>query len=148
MDAALARDPLGGAGLRAQGFVGWSWQAPGETLSTNIISEVNLLEAIRAMKLSLRCVIVGNSKEYGIVHEDEVPIRGSNRTVRSQPTRPTESRQTQDLVAATCSWSRTSPARWTRSRLICLRPRSSPAMRVGDRKPRRDYSDVRDIVRG
>ena len=33
--------------LAAQSFVGVSWHAPAETLTTNIISQVNLLEALR-----------------------------------------------------------------------------------------------------
>src|SRR6266545_4647940 len=73
--------------LAAQSFVGASWQTPAETLSTNIISQVNLLEGIRGLKMSPRFLAVGSSEEYGLVYE-------------------------------------------------------------GDLKPRRDYSDVRDIVRG
>src|SRR5690242_10505941 len=38
--------------LAAQSFVGVSWQAPAETLSTNIIAQVNVLEAIRTLKMS------------------------------------------------------------------------------------------------
>ncbi|HEV8437187.1 MAG TPA: GDP-mannose 4,6-dehydratase [Methylomirabilota bacterium] len=64
--------------LAAQSFVGASWQAPAETLSTNIISQVNLLEAIRALKLSPRFLTVGSSEEYGLVYEDELPIRETN----------------------------------------------------------------------
>ena len=36
--------------LAAQSFVGASWQTPAETLTTNIISQVNLLEAIRRLE--------------------------------------------------------------------------------------------------
>jgi GDP-D-mannose dehydratase len=64
--------------LAAQSFVGTSWQAPAETLSTNIISQVNLLEAIRGLKLSARFLAVGSSEEYGMVYEDELPIRETN----------------------------------------------------------------------
>jgi GDP-D-mannose dehydratase len=82
--------------LAAQSFVGSSWQAPAETLSTNIISQVNLLEAIRALKLSPRFLTVGSSEEYGLVHEDELPIRETN------PLRPLSpyavSKVAQDLI--------------------------------------------------
>ena len=73
-----AADPSHVFHLAAQSFVGKSWQAPAETLSTNIISQVNLLEAIRGLKLSTRFLAVGSSEEYGMVHEDELPIRETN----------------------------------------------------------------------
>ena len=45
--------------LAAQSFVGVSWHAPAETLTTNIISQVNLLEALRGLKMSPRFLAVG-----------------------------------------------------------------------------------------
>jgi GDP-D-mannose dehydratase len=64
--------------LAAQSFVGTSWQAPAETLSTNIIAQVNLLEAIRGLKMAPRFLAVGTSEEYGLTHPDEIPIREVN----------------------------------------------------------------------
>jgi GDP-4-dehydro-6-deoxy-D-mannose reductase len=62
--------------LAAQSFVGVSWHAPAETLTTNIISQVNLLEALRGLKMSPRFLAAGSSEEYGLVLDDELPIRG------------------------------------------------------------------------
>jgi GDP-D-mannose dehydratase len=82
--------------LAAQSFVGASWQTPAETLSTNIIAQVNLLEAIRALRMEPRVLAVGSSEEYGMVYEDELPIRETN------PLRPLSpyavSKVTQDLM--------------------------------------------------
>jgi GDP-4-dehydro-6-deoxy-D-mannose reductase len=152
--------------LAAQSFVGASWQAPAETLSTNIISQVNVLEAIRALRLSPRFVTVGSSEEYGLVHEDEVPIRETN------PLRPLSpyavSKVAQDLIGfqyyksyglpilRSRAFNHTGPRRgdvFMESNLARQVAEieaglSPPAVRVGDLKPRRDYSDVRDIVRG
>jgi len=64
--------------LAAQSFVGASWKTPAETLITNILSQVNLLEGLRGLKLSPRCLVVGSSEEYGLVTEDELPIRETN----------------------------------------------------------------------
>jgi len=64
--------------LAAQSFVGASWQTPAETLSTNIIAQVNLLEAIRGLRIQPRFLAVGSSEEYGMVYEDELPIRETN----------------------------------------------------------------------
>src|SRR5438067_7159032 len=64
--------------LAAQSFVGASWHQPAETLSTNVISQVNLLESIRGLRLEPRFLAVGSSEEYGMVYEDELPIREIN----------------------------------------------------------------------
>ena len=69
--------------LAAQSFVGASWKAPAETLTTNIISQVNLLEAMRGLKISPRFLAVGSSEEYGLVHPDELPIKETNPLPRS-----------------------------------------------------------------
>src|SRR3990167_9373621 len=50
--------------LAAQSFVGASWQAPAETLTTNILAQVNLPEAIRGLKIRPRFLAVGRSEEH------------------------------------------------------------------------------------
>src|SRR3989442_9476760 len=74
-----------------------SWHSPAETFNTNTISQVNLLEAVRAQgKAAPRFLAIGSSEEYGLVHEDELPIKESN------PLRPLSpyavSKVTQDLM--------------------------------------------------
>jgi GDP-D-mannose dehydratase len=65
--------------LAAQSFVQASWHAPAETLTTNAISQVNLLEAIRARRgAPPRFLVVGSSEEYGLVHDHELPVREDN----------------------------------------------------------------------
>src|SRR5712692_5170094 len=64
--------------LAAQSFVGASWQTPAETLSTNILSQVNLLEGIRRLTIAPRFLAVGSSEEYGFVEPGELPIRETN----------------------------------------------------------------------
>jgi GDP-D-mannose dehydratase len=64
--------------LAAQSFVQASWHAPAETMNTNIISQVNLLEALRARRSTARFLVVGSSEEYGFAREEELPIREGN----------------------------------------------------------------------
>jgi GDPmannose 4,6-dehydratase len=73
-----AADPTHVIHLAAQSFVGVSWKAPAETLTTNILSQVNLLEGLRGLKLSPRFLVVGSSEEYGLVVADELPIKETN----------------------------------------------------------------------
>lgn len=64
--------------LAAQSFVAASWHAPAETLTTNIIAQVNLLEGLRGLKMAPRFLVVGSSEEYGLVEPHELPIKETN----------------------------------------------------------------------
>ena len=64
--------------LAAQSFVPASWSAPAETLSTNIVGEVNIFESVRDLGLNTTIQIAGSSEEYGLVKPDEVPITERN----------------------------------------------------------------------
>jgi GDP-4-dehydro-6-deoxy-D-mannose reductase len=152
--------------LAAQSFVGSSWHTPSETLSNNTTCQVNLFECIRDLHISPRFVVIGTSEEYGLVHADEVPIKETN------PLRPLSpyavSKVAQDLMGYQYFQSYGLPIMRTRA-FNHEGPRRGdvfvtsnfakqvaeieaglrqPTIFVGDLKPRRDYSDVRDIVRG
>jgi len=152
--------------LAAQSFVGASWSTPSETLLTNAISQMNLFEAIRQLKVSARFLVIGSSEEYGLVHPDELPITEAN------PFRPLSpyavSKVTQDLmgfqyhksygldIVRARAFNHTGPRRgeafatsnFARQIAEIEAQRRPPVVEVGDLKPRRDFSDVRDIVRG
>ena len=152
--------------LAAQSFVAASWKAPAETLSTNITAQVNLLEAMRGLKIAPRFLAIGSSEEYGLVHPDELPIKETN------PLRPLSpyavSKVTQDMmgyqyfrsyglpIVRTRAFNHEGPRRgdvfvtsnFARQVAEIEAGVREPVMFVGDLKPKRDYSDVRDIVRG
>jgi GDP-4-dehydro-6-deoxy-D-mannose reductase len=152
--------------LAAQSFVGSSWQAPAETLLTNTVSQVNLLEAIRQRPQRPRFLVVGSSEEYGAVYEGELPITEDN------PLRPLSpyavSKVTQDLlgyqyfksyglpIVRTRAFNHEGPRRgdvfvtsnFARQIAEIEAGLREPLIQVGTLKTRRDYTDVRDIVRG
>ena len=152
--------------LAAQSVVGESWRAPAETLTNNILSQVNLLEAIRPLAVPPRFLCVGSSEEYGMVYEEELPIRETN------PLRPLSpyavSKVTQDVmgyqyfksyglpIVRTRAFSHEGPRRgdvfmtsnFAKQVAEIEAGLREPVVRVGDLKPRRDFSDVRDVVRG
>ena len=64
--------------LAAQSFVPTSWHAPGETLTTNIIGNLNILESTRKLGIGPVIQIAGSSEEYGLVYPDEIPITEKN----------------------------------------------------------------------
>ncbi len=152
--------------LAAQSFVHASWKTPAETLTTNILSQVNLLEGLRGLKMSPRFLVVGSSEEYGLVADDELPIKETN------PLRPLSpyavSKVGQDLmgyqywksygmpIVRTRAFNHEGPRRgdvfvtsnFARQVAEIEAGLRDPVIFVGDLTPRRDYSDVRDIVRG
>ncbi len=152
--------------LAAQSFVPSSWRAPQESLGTNILGQLNLFEAVRRAGLDCRIQVAGSSEEYGLVRADELPI------TEEQPLRPLSpyavSKVAQDVLAfqyfhsygmpiiRTRGFNHTGPRR--PSVFVCsdfarqiveidlgLRP---ARIRVGNLEARRDFTDVRDMVRG
>lgn len=152
--------------LAAQSFVAASWQTPSETLLTNAMSQLNLLEAMRQLNTRARFLAIGSSEEYGLVEVDELPIRETN------PLRPLSpyavSKVTQDLmgyqyfksygmdIIRTRAFNHTGPRRgesfmtsnFAKQVAEIEAGLREPVISVGDLKPTRDFSDVRDIVRG
>ena len=59
-----------------------SWTGPGETLTTNLLGQTYLFEAVRALHLDPVIQIACSSEEYGLVLPHEVPI------VETNPLRP------------------------------------------------------------
>jgi GDP-4-dehydro-6-deoxy-D-mannose reductase len=152
--------------LAAQSFVPTSWKAPVETLTTNIIGQVNLLEALRSHAANARVQIAGSSEEYGLVHENELPITEEN------PLRPLSpygvSKVGQDVmgfqyhqsygmgIVRTRAFNHTGPRRgevfatssFAKQIAMIENGKQEPVLRVGNLEATRDFSDVRDIVRG
>jgi len=152
--------------LAAQSFVAASWQTPAETLITNAISQMNLFEAIRQLGSKARFLVIGSSEEYGLVEPDELPIRETN------PLRPLSpyavSKVTQDLmgfqyfksygldIVRARAFNHDGPRRGADFATSSFAKQiaaielglQKPVVEVGDLKPSRDFSDVRDIVRG
>jgi len=152
--------------LAAQSFVPTSWNAPTESLVTNIIGQLNVFEAVRKIKLDCRIQIACSSEEYGMVYPNEVPIRETN------PLRPLSpyavSKVGQDMLAyqyfmsyrtdvvRTRGFNHTGPRRppifvcsdFAKQLVDIERGLRPPVIRVGNLEARRDFTDVRDIARG
>jgi GDP-4-dehydro-6-deoxy-D-mannose reductase len=151
--------------LAAQSFVPTSWKSPVETLTINIIGTINVLEALKTLELSTRLHIAGSSEEYGRVEPDELPITEAN------PLRPLSpygvSKVGADLagqqyhcsyglnVVVTRAFNHTGPGRgevfvesnFCKQIAAIEQGCQQPVISVGNLEARRDFSDVRDIVR-
>lgn len=64
--------------LAAQSFVTTSFDAPVDTLSTNVIGTTNLLDALRITGIDAKVHVCSSSEVYGQVLENEVPIAEAN----------------------------------------------------------------------
>lgn len=64
--------------LAAQSYVTDSFDAPADTLHTNVIGTLNLLDAVRLTHIDPLIHICSSSEVYGQVTQDELPIRESN----------------------------------------------------------------------
>ncbi len=150
--------------LAAQSYVPTSWHAPTESLTTNVIGQLNVFEAVRKLDLDCRIQIAGSSEEYGMVNEDELPINESN------PLRPLSpygvSKVGQDLlgyqyfmsyqmaIVRTRGFNHTGPRRhpvfvvsdFAKQIVDIENGRKDPVMYVGNLEATRDFTDVRDMV--
>jgi GDP-4-dehydro-6-deoxy-D-mannose reductase len=151
--------------LAAQSFVPASWHSPAATLADNASMQVNLFEVMLHLELDVPIQIALSSEEYGLVHENEVPISEDN------PLRPLSpyavSKVTQDMmgyqyhqshglkVIRTRTFNHEGPrrgdvfvtsnfARQIAEIELGLKP---PVIEVGNLDARRDWSDVRDVAR-
>lgn len=83
--------------LAAQSYVTSSFVAPADTLNSNIIGTLNLLDAVRHVGISPRIHICSSSEVYGQVRKDELPI------TEDQPLRPASpyavSKVGEDMIA-------------------------------------------------
>ncbi len=150
--------------LAAQSFVHSSFNAPQETLSTNIIGTVNLLEAVRSLKASPVVQIAGSSEEYGLVKPNETPIKENN------PLRPLSpygvSKVAEDMLAyqyhksyglktvITRAFNHEGPRRGDvfstsnfAKQIAEIEKGKEPVIHVGNLNASRDFTDVRDVVR-
>jgi GDP-4-dehydro-6-deoxy-D-mannose reductase len=151
--------------LAAQSFVPTSWSAPTECLTTNVLGELNVFEAVRRIGLPCRIQLACSSEEYGMVQEDELPIRETN------PLRPLSpyavSKVAQDLlgyqywmswkvdVVRTRGFNHEGPRRgpvfvasdFAKQIADIEKGRKPPVLHVGNLEARRDFTDVRDMAR-
>ncbi len=151
--------------LAAQSFVTTSFDAPADTLHTNVIGTTNLLDALRITGIDAKIHVCSSSEVYGQVLENEVPIKESN------PFRPASpyavSKVGEDMIAyqyflsygiqtyRTRMFTHTGPRRGDvfaesayAKQIVDIEQGLKPnPIRVGNLESIRTFADVRDAVR-
>lgn len=150
--------------MAAQSYVQPSWENPVETIDTNVNGTVNVFEPVKRLGLTTRIIVACSSAEYGVIKEEDVPIK---ETLPLQPLHPYGiSKVGQDLMARqyfTNFGIDTVRLRYFNQTGIrkvkdaCAdfamkvaeidAGKAEPEMRVGNLDTRRDIQDVRDTVR-
>jgi GDP-4-dehydro-6-deoxy-D-mannose reductase len=148
--------------LAAISHVGLSWKNPALVYETNVIGTANLVEGLLNYHQDARLLVVSSSEVYG--RPEKLPIP------ESHPTRPVSpyaaSKLAAEVVALQAFYGRSYQVVLARSfnhtgvgqsrdfvvpalvdRLLGLKEGRSRILKVGNVSARRDFSDVRDVVR-
>ena len=152
--------------LAAQSFVPTSWASPAVTLEINIVGSANLFEAVRQASIEPVIQIACSSEEYGLVYPNEVPITEEN------PLRPQSPYAVSKIaldylgyqyfssykmkIIRTRGFNHTGPRRgdtfvtsnFAKQVALIEKGKQEPVIWVGNLEAQRDWTDVRDMVRG
>jgi GDP-4-dehydro-6-deoxy-D-mannose reductase len=152
--------------LAAQASVGASWTAPSDTITGNLNSSMHLLDAIRRQAPDAGVLIACSGEQYGPVPDERLPVR------EGEPLRPQNpyavSKASVDLLAGFYADAYGLHVVRTRAFNHCgpgqeptyvvasfareIARAEAAGLRVatvttGDLRPRRDFTDVRDVAR-
>jgi len=151
--------------LAAQAAVGPSHRRPWETLRTNIAMQTHVLEVVRHYLPECVVLVVGSGEEYGLARPEAMPLR------EDAPMRPTTpyavSKMAQDFlglqyhlayglrVVRVRPFNHVGPrqglgfvaADFGKQLAEAEAGLSEPVIKVGNLSARRDFTDVRDVVR-
>ena len=149
--------------LAGQADVAASWLSPIETMRVNVEGTHNILEVARTFGIA-KVLTVSSADIYGVVAPEELPI------VESAPLRPVSpyaaSKAAADLVALQAhlghgqdvvrarafnhrgpGQSKSFVGAGFAARIVAAERSGDDELQTGDLTPRRDFTDVRDVVR-
>lgn len=136
-----------------------------ETLRTNVLGTLHLLEALAARNCACRVVVIGTSAQYGRVPESENPI-GEETELRAEGVYGWSKSAAETLalsfdgraelsVVAVRPFNHLGPgeppqfvASSFARQVVEIEIGGEPVLRTGNLEPMRDLTDVRDLVRG
>jgi len=152
--------------LAAISFIPTSLKDPKLTFDTNLYGTLNLYNAIIELKIESRVLFIGSADEYGLVKEKDIPIGESHpllpvnpysisktsadflslayfryyhlKIIRVRPFNHIGPRQAPDFVCSSFAKQIAEIEKGLRDSII----------KVGNLEAKRDFTDVRDMVRG
>ncbi len=150
--------------LAALTHVGESWTNQKQFVRVNVIGTKNVLDAVRETKSEATVVLVSSAEVYGVVTESDLPLHEDFRTAPANPYSASKLeaehlaleafRKNGVRVVIARPFNHIGPGQSTQfavpaiaSRLIAAHENHESEIRVGDLSTRRDFCDVRDVVR-
>jgi GDP-4-dehydro-6-deoxy-D-mannose reductase len=152
--------------LAAQSSVSVSWKRPQLTAEINVVGSINVLEAVRdAEKKDMRLVLIGSGEEYGYIREGACPLS------ETEPLNPgniyAATKACQDMlgkiyaraykmdIILVRAFNHSGPAQsnifvisdFCRQIAEIEKGMKEPVINVGNLSAKRDFTDVRDVVR-
>jgi len=151
--------------LAAQSSVALSWQNPGMTVDVNIKGSLNVLEVIRNLNYKPRLLLVGSGEEYGHVTPEQIPI--NEETILHPGNIYAATKACQNMLGSIYARAYSIDVMMVRAfnhigpgqapifvvSDFCKQVAEieqgikSPVINVGNLNAKRDFSDVRDVVR-
>lgn len=151
--------------LAAQSSVAVSWKNPGLTVDVNVKGSLNVLDAVRKLDYKPRVLLIGSGEEYGHVKPNEVPIQEDN--VLRPGNIYAATKACQNMIGSIYAraygmdimmvraFNHVGPnqapmfvvADFCKQVAEIEKGLREPVMKVGNLSAKRDFSDVRDVVR-
>lgn len=152
--------------LAAQSSVSVSWKKPQLTAEINVIGTINVLEAVRDFqKKNIRLILIGSGEEYGFIRDGSCPLSEEEKLNPGNIYAATKACQgmlgeiyarayKMDIImvrAFNHSGPRQAPmfviSDFCRQIAVIEKGESPAEMMVGNLSAKRDFTDVRDVVR-
>lgn len=151
--------------LAAQSSVAVSWENPQLTIDVNIKGSINVLDALRRLDKKPNVLLIGSGEEYGKVPQEEVPLKETNAVVPSNIYAVTKACQNRIgsiyaqayglKVMMVRAFNHIGPnqhsmyvvADFCRQVALIEAGRREAVIKTGNLNVRRDFTDVRDMVR-
>lgn len=151
--------------LAAQSSVALSWKKPALTVDINIKGCLNLLDAIREADLSPKILLIGSGEEYGHISSENIPV--SEGTLPRPGNIYAATKVCQNMIGSIYAqayhmdvmlvraFNHIGPEQapafvvsdFCKQVAEIEKGNSEPVIRVGNLSAKRDFTDVRDVVR-
>ena len=151
--------------LAAQSSVSVAWKNPLLTIDVNIKGSVNVMDAIRELYYKPRVLVIGSGEEYGHIKEGETPI--SEETILRPGNIYAATKACQNMIGSIYAkaydmemmlvraFNHVGPGQaplfvvsdFCKQTAEIEKGLKEPVIRVGNLSARRDFTDVRDVVR-
>lgn len=151
--------------LAAISSVALSWRDPAKTMEVNILGAMNVLDAVRKISRDSKILIVGSSEEYGKIHPEDIPVKETQKLVPENPYGI--SKVAQEMIAQLYykaynlkiylvrAFNHIGPGQqlgfvvpdFAKQIAEIELGMKEPVIYVGNLEAKRDFTDVRDVVR-